>query len=67
MKLRLPFLLAACLMLSLNIQAQVERNAIYKIGIGHFNYTPKGENDNAGKILKNITTSIIKGKNTNTS
>ena len=64
MKLRLPFLLAACLMLSLNIQAQVERNAIYKIGIGHFNYTPKGENDNAGKILKNITTSIIKGKNT---
>ena len=66
MNLRLLFLLATCFMLSTvhDIQAQVERNAIYKIGIGHFNYTPKGENDNAGKVLKNITSSIIKGKNT---
>lgn len=54
MNLRLLFLLATCFMLSTvhDIQAQVERNAIYKIGIGHFNYTPKGENDNAGKVLK---------------
>lgn len=66
MNLRLLFLLATCFMLSTvhDIQAQVERNAIYKIGIGHFNYTPKGETDNAGKVLKNITSSIIKGKNT---
>lgn len=65
MRLR-HFLLATFFLLSAahTVQAQVERNTIYQVGIGNFSYTPKDETPNAGKVLKNIATSVVKGKST---
>ena len=65
MKLRVILLATLFFLPALqSIQAQVERNTIYKVGIGDFSYTPKDETPNAGNVLKNMAISFVKGTNT---
>lgn len=45
-----------------NLHAQTERNSIYNIGIGSFSYTPKDEKPNAGKVIGNIASAVVRGK-----
>ena len=44
------------------LHAQAERNTIYNIGIGSFSYTPKDEKPDAGKVIGNIASAIVRGK-----
>lgn len=65
MKKKSFYLTAVLLMLySLAGYSQVEKNVCYKIGVGHFSYTPKEEKTGVGNVLGNVANVLLTGKST---